>query len=311
MSQAQSKAYTAGNFELTLDDETNKAAAYLKSVDGGFVSAAIIDEPMGASIQRVKHTSVASIEPFSVEFGLRGSMSVLKWIQASWNRDFSRRNGQITHANFNLDQTFIHEFSDALIMETTFPAFDGGSKDPAYLKMKFQPERVNTQTKPGSSINDKNVPSQQKAWLCSGFRLNIDNVDNAQYVNKIESFTIKQGVKAFYTGSDRFPQIEPTKIEFPNLVGTIAQGYADGMQAWYEQCVANGIADPKSLKQGSLEMLAPDRSTVLFRLTLKDCGLLSFKLSPSTANSGEIKRARFEMHVTEMAIDGQGALARG
>ena len=130
-------------------------------------------------------------------------------------------------------------------------------------------------------------------------------------MNKIESFTIKQGVKAFYTGTDRFPQIEPTKIEFPNIVGTIAQGYADGMQAWYEQCVANGIADPKSVKQGALEMLAPDKSTVLFRITLKDCGLLSLKLQPSTANSGDIKRARFEMFVSEMAIDGSGSLARG
>ncbi|HEY1812646.1 MAG TPA: hypothetical protein VGG74_09900 [Kofleriaceae bacterium] len=288
-----------------------QSASYLKTVDGGFVSAAIIDEPVGAAIHRVKHTSVASIEPFSVEFGLQGSMSVLKWIQSSWNRSFSRRNGQITHADFNLNQTFIHEFSDALIMETTFPALDGGSKDPAMLKMKFQPERVNTQTQPGGTINDKHVPSKQKSWLCSGFRLNIDNVANTQYVNKIESFTIKQGVKAFYTGTDRFPQIEPTKIDFPNIVGTIAQGYADGMQAWYEQCVANGIADPKSAKQGSLEMLAPDKSTVLFRLTLKDCGLLSFKLNQSTANSGDIKRARFEMFVSEMAIDGSGSLARG
>ena len=170
---------------------------------------------------------------------------------------------------------------------------------------------MNTQTQPGSSIDDTNIPPSQKAWLCSGFRLNIDNVDSTQYVNKIDSFTIKQGVKAFYTGTDRFPQIEPTKIEFPNISGTIAQGYSAGMQTWYEQCVANGIADPKSVKQGSLEMLAPDRSTVLFRLILKDCGLLSLKLNQSTANSGDIKRAKFEMYVGEMAIDGAGALARG
>ena len=307
---ANTYSYTAGNFELMFDND-KKSVAYLKTVDGGFVSAAIVDEPMGAAIHRVKHTSVASIEPFSVEFGFRGSMSVLKWIQASWNRDFSRRSGQITHANFDLKQTFIHEFSDALIMETTFPTFDGASKDPAYLKVKFQPERVNTQTQPGSSIDDTNIPASQKAWLCSGFRLNIDNVDSTEYVNKIDSFTIKQGVKAFYTGTDRFPQIEPTKIEFPNISGTIAQGYSAGMQTWYEQCVANGIADPKSVKQGSLEMLAPDRSTVLFRLLLKDCGLLNFKLNPSTANSGDIKRAKFEMYVGEMAIDGAGALARG
>jgi hypothetical protein len=306
-------SYTAGNFEITIDDESKKATSYLKSVDGGFINAAIIDEPVGAAIPRVKHTSVASIEPFSIEFGLSGAKAVLKWIQASWNREFSRRNGQIVHADFNLKQTFIHEFSDALIMETTFPGLDGASKDPAYLKVKFQPERVNTQTKPGSSIDvvDQNILPHQKAWLCSGFRLNIDTVDDTQYANKIESFTIKQGVKAFYTGGDRFPQIEPTKIEFPHIVGTIAVAKGAGMQAWYEQCLANGMSDDKSKKSGSLEFLAPDKSRVLFRITLADVGLLSYKIQPSTANSDQIKRARFEMFVGQMEIDGSGDLARG
>ena len=306
-------SYTAGNFQLTIDDESKKSTSYLKSVDGGFVKVDMIDEPVGASIPRVKHASVASIEPFSIEFGLAGAKSVLKWIQASWNRDFSRRNGQITHADFNLKQTFIHEFSDALIMETTFPALDGGSKDAAYLKVKFQPERVNTQTKPGGSIDvtDQNMIPAQKLWLCSGFRLKIDNVKNTEFANKIESFTIKQGVKAFHTGTDRFPQIEPTKIEFPNIVGTISATKGDGFQQWYEDCIANGQDDTKSVKQGSLEFLGPDKAKVLFRITLNDVGLVSYKLMPSTANSDQIKRGRFEMYVANMALDGSGDLARG
>lgn len=306
-----SDSYTAGNFELTIDDESKKTTAYLKSVDGGFIKAEIVDESVGAAIHHVKHTSLASIEPFSIEFGLAGAKAVLKWIQASWNREFSRRNGQVTHADFNLKQTFIHEFSDALIMETTFPALDGGSKDAAYLKVKFQPERVNTQTKAGSNINDQNVPGRQKAWLCSGFRLKIDNVADTEFANKIESFTIKQGIKGHYSGADRFPQIEPTKIEFPNIVGTIAAAKGGGMQTWYEQCVANGMSDDKSVKQGALEFLAPDKATVLFRITLHDVGLLSYRLMQSTANSDQIKRARFEMYVGAMELDGSGDLARG
>ncbi len=305
-------AYTAGNFELFIDDETNKATAYLKTVDGGFVNAALVDESIGSAIHRVKHTSVASIEPFSVEFGIAGAGSVLSWIQASWRRDFSRRSGHILHANFDLDQTYFHQFYDALIMETTFPALDGASKDAAYIKLKFQPERVDTQNKDTSdSINDKHIPKSQKMWLCSGFRLAIDGVDDSQNANKIESFTIKQGVKAFYTGKDRFPQIEPTKIEFPHIVGTIAEAAGDGMQKWYEQCVANGMADTQSIKQGALEFLAPDKHTVLFRITLRDCGLLSYKLQPSTANSDQIKRAKFEIYVGAMDLDGKGELARG
>ena len=65
----------------------------------------------------------------------------MKWIQGSWRKEFGRRNGQITHADFNLNKQVEHEFYEALITETTFPTLDGGSKDAAYLKVKLQPER--------------------------------------------------------------------------------------------------------------------------------------------------------------------------
>ena len=51
--------------------------------------------------------------------------------------------------------------------------------------------------------------------------------------------------------------------------------------------------------------LAPDKQEVLFRINMSECGLLSFKINPSTANSNEIKRARFEMFVGEMKLDGK------
>jgi hypothetical protein len=305
-----SKAYTAGNFSLTIDHDDGQSTSYLKTVDGGFINAAIVDEPIGGDVQRVKHTSVASIEPISCEFGLAGAWPVLQWVQDSWNKDFSRRNGEVTHADFNLNETYSHQFSDALITETTFPGLDGASKDPALIKLKFLPERVITKHSTGTNVNDRKVPGKQKLWLCSGFRFAMDGLDEMGFVNKIESFTIKQGVKQFYTGADRFPQIEPTKLEFPNISCTIAQGHAAGIQKWYEQCVANGLADPKSQRTGSLEFLAPDKSEVLFRINLYECGLLSFKIMPSTANSAEIKRAKFELFASRMELDGE-SLTRG
>ncbi|HEX4451146.1 MAG TPA: phage tail protein [Kofleriaceae bacterium] len=306
----KSKAFTAGNFSLILDDEGNQSTAYLKTVDGGFVNASIVDEPVGGEPTRVKHTSVASITPISCEFGLSGAWGVLQWIQESWNRDFSRRNGSISHADFNLNETYYQEFSDALITETTFPALDGGSKDPAMMKMKFLPERLADKKKSGTNINDKNVPGKQKKWLCSGFRFSIDGIDDMAYVNKIESFTIKQGIKQYYTGADRFPQIEPTKIEFPNISCTIAQGNSQNIQKWYADTVNKGMSDPKAQRSGSLEFLGPDRAEVLFRINLFHCGLLSMTMQPSTANSAEIKRMKFEIFVSEMKLDGE-SLTRG
>ena len=302
------RSYTAGHFELQIDGQAS--TAYLKSVDGGHVRASVIDEPVGHENIRVKHTSTVEIEPFSIDFGISGAKDVLLWIQSSWRKNFVRRNGQITHANFDLYRTFEHEFFDALISETTFPTLDGASKEAAYMKIKVQPERVVMRKASGSQLQ-ANFGSKQKLWLPSCFRLNIDGLDEMKYTNKIESFTIKQGIKKLYTGEDRFPQIEPTKIEFPHITGTISLEYADRLLEWYDQYVIKGQSDAKAQKSGSIEFLSPDRQKTLFQLNLYEIGLHHLQILQSTANVDTIKRVKFELYVGRMDLDGSGALGLG
>jgi hypothetical protein len=281
--------------------------AYLKSVEGGHAKASPIDEPVGPIHQRVKHTSIVDIEPFSIDFGMSGAADILKWIQASWRQDFGRRNGQITHANFDLQSTFEHEFFDALITETAFPALDGSAKEAAYMKLKLQPERVVTRKASGATVKS-NLGAKQKMWMPSGFRFNIDGLDEMKYTNKIEAFTIKQGIKKLYTGEDRFPQIEPTKIEFPNITGTISLEYADKLLKWHRDYVEKGMADPKAQKTGSIEFLDPARKKTIFQINLYEMGLTHVQVLQSQANQDAIKRVKFEVYVGRMDLDGGGAL---
>ena len=88
------------------------------------------------------------------------------------------------------------------------------------MRGKFQAERGGTSEVEGDQVKG-NLGAEQKLLMCSGLQLNIDGLQNIEYTNKIESFTIKQGIKQLYTGAEWFPQIEPTKIEFPALTGTI------------------------------------------------------------------------------------------
>ncbi|HUJ58424.1 MAG TPA: phage tail protein [Kofleriaceae bacterium] len=299
--------YTSGHFELEIDG--HPTTAYLKSVEGGFVHANVIAEPIGPDNHRVMHTSTVEIDPFTVDFGISGANDVLLWIQSSWRKDWSRRNGQITHANFDLYKTFEHEFYDALISETTFPTLDGASKEAAYIKIKVQPEAVVSKKADGSKTRvNSTLGSKQKLWMLSGFRLNIDGITNAQYTNKIESFTIKQGIQKFYTGASRFPQIEPTKIDFPKLTCSIGLNYASELIDWYDAYVVKGGKDPKQQKTGSLEFLSPDRASVLFRLNLYEVGLPHLQILPSKANAEDIKRVKYELFVGRMDLDGSGAL---
>jgi hypothetical protein len=305
MTVSKSKSYTAGHFELQIDG--HKTTTFLKSVDGGWAKANVVDDPMGGNSGRVKHLTTVEVEPMSLEFGLSGSTHILEWIQGSWNRKWARRNGQISHADFNLKQTFEHWFYDALITETTFPALDGASKEGGYLKCKIQPERVVTKSAAGSSIGgDHNL--KQKMWTPSSFRFTLDQIDDMQYANKIESFTIKQGVKKLYTGADRFPLVEPTKIEFPNITGTISLAYADKLLKWHRDYIQSGKKDPKAQMSGSIEFLSPDRASTIFRINLFEVGLLSASIQQATANADQIKRVKFEMFVGSMKLDGPGSL---
>ena len=305
MTVTKSKSYTAGHFELVIDG--HKTTTFLKSVDGGWAKANIVDDPLGGNSSRVKHLSTVEVEPLSLEFGLSGATHILEWIQGSWNRQWARRNGQISHADFNLQQTFEHEFYDALITETTFPTLDGSSKDGGYLKCKIQPERVVTKLAAGPQLASDYSP-KQKMWMPSAFRLTLDQIDNMQYANKIESFTIKQGVKKLFTGADRFPLVEPTKIEFPNLSGTISLGYADKLLQWHKDYITSGKKDPVAQMSGSLEFLSPDRASTIFRINLKEVGLISATIQQATANADQIKRVKFDLFVGSMQIDGPGSL---
>jgi T4-like virus tail tube protein gp19 len=305
MTVPKSKSYTAGHFELLIDG--HKTTTFLKSVDGGWAKANVVDDPAGGGSDRVKHLSTVEVEPMSFEFGLSGSTHILEWIQGSWNRKWARRNGQVSHADFNLKQTFEHEFFNALVTETSFPALDGASKDGGYIKCKIQPERVVTKASAGPQITG-DFSTKQKMWTPSAFRFTIDQIDDMQYTNKLESFTIKQGVKKLHTGADRFPQIEPTKIEFPNLSGTISLGYADKLLKWHNDYIFKGTKDPKAQMSGAIEFLTPDRKSTIFRIDLFEVGLMSAAIQQATANADQIKRVKFEMFVGKMKLSGPGSL---
>jgi hypothetical protein len=301
-----SVAYTAGHFELEIDG--TKTSSYLKSVDGGFMGHSAVEEPVGGEIKRIKHAAVREVEPITFELGMAGAGGVLKWIQDSWNRNWQTRNGQINHANFNMEKVFEHEFSDALIMETTFPTLDGASKDTAYLKVKVQPRAVAVRKVGSGQKLQPLYGAKQKQWLCSSFRMSLDSIDDAKYVNKIESFTIKQNVKKMYVGPHRDLEVVPTKIEFPTISATISLEKADGILAWYDKYIVNGNRDPDQQKTGSIEFLSPDRQKTLFRINMSSIGLQKVTLLQSTANTDQIKRVKFDMYVGDMKLDGPGAL---
>lgn len=308
MTVPTTRSFTAGHFQLAIDG--HKHTTYLKSFDGGWTKANVVDDPIGGQIGRIKHLSTVEIEPMSIELGMAGSTPVLEWIQQSWNRKFGRRSGQVTHADFNLKETFEHHFYDALLSEVTFPALDGAAKEPAYLKCKVVPETVVTKSATSGKEVAGDFTTKQKMWIPSAFRFTIDQFDGMEYTNKIESFTIKQGVKKMYVGKQRYAQLEPTNLQFPNITGTISLAHAGPLLKWHNEYVVKEAANKDYVGQlsGSLDFLTPDRATTIFSIELSQVGLLNASVVSATANTDQIKRVKFEMFVGSMKLDGGGAL---
>jgi hypothetical protein len=306
MSAAANKtAYGAGHFGLELDG--NPSTAFIKSLEGGFAKAIVASDPIGPDNTYIKHTSVREIDPVSIEVGLAGCRDVMRWIRDSWQKEPSRRSGQIIHADFNMVQRLEHEFTDALIVETTFPTLDGASKEPGYLKVKFLPEAVKLRRSSGGKLQSV-ASSKQKAWTASAFRLIIDGIDTSK-VSKIDGFSIKQGVKPLYIGRQLYPELEPTKVEFPDLSVHMSLEYAEPIMEWYEKFVRAGEKDTKAERTGAIEFLAPNRERVLFRINLYEVGLKSFSINRVEGRQEAIKRCKFELYVGQMDLDPMSGMA--
>jgi hypothetical protein len=285
------RAYAGGHFEATVDGSV--ITAYVKQVEGGDFRENVLDEPIGSHSQRVKHLGTTEIEPISIECGFAGALPLLEWIQASWRHKFNTRNGQITHASYDLKGTKEHHFREALISEVTIPSLDVSSKDPAFLKVKFQPEDIEVKQQAGAAIGGTQTP-RQKLWSANSFRFTMRGIPDLKYTSKIESFTIKQGVKKFYTGPNRLPELAPTNLVFPNLSCTIPERYTKDLDAWSK--------DRSDQREGSIEFLGPDKQ-LLFTITLYEVGLSHLTVVSSSANQDQLKKCKFELFVGRMDIE--------
>jgi hypothetical protein len=294
------KSYSAGHFLFQIDEGGGEGAAYVKSVSGGMVKGAVLGDQAGPVSLSFKHLGAVEIDPIQLEIGMALSKPLLEWISGSWKRQFSRRSGSIIHADFDFACKFEQWFENALITETKFPALDGAAKEPAYLGVTLLPEQVQTIKGDGRAVQGK-VGSHQKMWLPSNFRLDIQGID-CTYVNKIDSFAVTQKTKQLYLGTSRFPEVEPTGIEFSNLVLTLAVDHADDFMGWYDAFVMKGGKDTRQERDGFIEFLAPDNSTVLFTVNLNRLGIHKLSIEKSEANAESIKRCKVELYLESMEL---------
>ncbi len=139
--RAAARSFPSTNCFLTLDADQ---CGFPKSVDGGAITAEVINEPSGPDYFVKKHIGQPKYQEFQVQVGFDMSRKVGEWIARFWSNTQSRTNGSFMTLDDKLQPVFERQFYQALITETTIPALDAASKEPAYLTVKFAPETIRT-----------------------------------------------------------------------------------------------------------------------------------------------------------------------
>jgi phage tail-like protein len=292
------RSYVAGNFFLNLD---GVKTGFLKSVDGGGIVGDVVSEASGASYYTKKHIGNVKYEDININIGFSMTKAIYDWIAASWQMNYQRKNGAVVACDYKLDAKSSRQFFNALLTETTIPACDGASKEPAYMTIKFAPEYtrvVKASGKPGGD-NASFGKNEQKQWLPSNFRLELDGLDCTK-VSKVDSFSIKQSTKEDEVGQDRDYFKEPGKLEVPNLKITLSQVTAQSWYDWHEDFVIKGNCFEDKEKAGRLVFLSPNRQTELAEIKFKNIGIFKLSDEKGEANNDAIKRVSAELYVEEM-----------
>jgi hypothetical protein len=278
------------NYFLSLD---GVVCGILKSVEGGGISAAVIQEPAGQDDFIKKHIGPPNYEDVLLQIDFSLDRAVYDWITAAWSGKFVRKDVAIFGADSQMQVVSQREFFKSLITEITIPAMDASSKEPGYITLRLTPEYSRSTKLPGETrINTSQ--RQQKSWLPSNFRLDIGGLDCSR-VSKLDALTVKQTVVQDDIGEMREYIREPGKLEFPNLKVTLAESFAQSFIDWHNDFVIMGNSGESQEKTGSISLFDPSL-TELARINFFNLGI--FRLVPEKAQiqADQIKKIVFEMY---------------
>jgi phage tail-like protein len=287
--------YTSEHFFLNLD---GLECGFLRSVEGGGISADVIQEQVGTDYFVKKHIGSPKYEDLLLQIDLSMDKRVYEWIATLWNGKYARKDATIFVADDNMQVKAQSELFNVMLTEVTIPAMDGSSKDPCYITLRLSPE-YSRYKKASGKLPSGVGRRKQKSWLPSNFKLEIDGLD-ATRVSKVDAFTIKQTLVTHPIGEMREYQREPSKLEFPNLKITLAENYAKTWIDWHEDFVIKGNSSDSQEKNGSLTFLSPNLTSELARIKFFNLGI--FRLAPekAQAQSDQIKRMAAELYCERM-----------
>src|SRR5262249_29318452 len=177
------------------------------------------------------------------------------------------------------------------------PAVDASQSTALFMTVKLHPEWARHNSDPGGRWSHAPQRHHQKQFQGSNYRFELDGV-NAGLVNKVESFTIKQGTKLLAVGSDREYQLEPTTLEYPNITFYTALAHSAQLFEWHKKFVIDGDATGDDEITGSLTYLSTHTTEELLDVTMSGVGITNIAIQKNDANNRkDPSRIKVELYV--------------
>lgn len=290
------RSYAAGHFFLMLD---GVLVGELRDVEGGHAVGDVVTERLGPDLVLRKHIGAVKYEDITMKVNLEIEPALRKWVADWLQNHVTRKNGAIIATDFDYNAKSYLDFFNATIVEIGMPALDAASKDPAYLILKLRPEYARHRAAAGEKVAA--AKATQKKWLPANFRFRLGDLP-ASRISKVEALTIKRSVAEGSVGESRDYEIEPSHLEIPNLVITLAESHAKPLYDWHADFVSEGRNAADQEKSATLEFLSPNGKDLLFSLTFKHLGI--FRLAPAKAEAGAepAPAVKAEMYCEEVAL---------
>jgi hypothetical protein len=200
----------------------------------------ILLEIDGHAVGRLLSTEAKDVIPQISDYGygksvwlcsISGSRSVVDWISSTAVSKFNRRNVRLMIIDGIRKKGTELAMFDCLLAKVTLPVLDKASSAAALIRLEVQPERSRTSTL--GDIQTISIPPLKEPSKASEFDFVIDGLDDAKFVQRVESMTFEVGTKKVYRHNSG--PIEPTKISDSNIVISLPVQHGAAFLKWSEE----------------------------------------------------------------------------
>lgn len=255
----------------------------VKSAEGGnaFVEL-LVEAPGPENIQR-KRPGAVRFEDILIEVPLGEDSKLLAgWITDFLTKGSMPRNGAITYADFNMNETKRLDFSNAVLTEVSLPVADAAAgKAAATLTLRIAPQSTRL-AGPSGKKSQGALGTKQKAVISGNFRFNVQGLEKScGRITKVQGLAAKRPRPVEAVGQQRLPEIKLGPLDCSLVSIFLPEAEASPFYTWFNDTSATGKSGGE--RAGLLEWLDPTLSSVLASAQLGGLGILRYAPEPVKA----------------------------